>query len=206
MGENKGCCHCQNTKPSCISLSTSPPAAATAFIAASLSLLLFSCASFSLRAFVFELPLGATPVISMLPSFGVKLIKPSSSSSSSSPPRLTPKLAPPIRPPPTTSRDLRLRMPPGVLGTDPGPRPEVLRTEEMDPVELCRDWLRIWGCACVGGAEGPWVLRIGEEDMLRCRVPEEGARGGRQRSAPGIGGGGGRNVCVVRAMSFISPG
>lgn len=32
----------QNTKPSCINLSTSPPAAATAFIAASLSLRLFS--------------------------------------------------------------------------------------------------------------------------------------------------------------------
>lgn len=48
----------------------------TALTAAWLSFLLFSAASFSRRALVFELPLGATPVRILRLSSGVKLTKP----------------------------------------------------------------------------------------------------------------------------------
>ena len=47
-----------------------------AFIAAWLNFRLFSAASFSLRALVFELPLGATPVRIFLESSGVKFTNP----------------------------------------------------------------------------------------------------------------------------------
>lgn len=57
-------------------LSTSPPASITALTAAWLSFLLFSAASFSRRALVLELPLGATPVRIFLLSSGVKLTNP----------------------------------------------------------------------------------------------------------------------------------
>src|SRR5690606_18487005 len=50
-----------------------PPAAITAFTAAASSFLLLSCSSLSLFAFVLELPLGATPIISVWPSCAVKL-------------------------------------------------------------------------------------------------------------------------------------
>lgn len=52
-----------------------PPAACTALIAAWLSLLVFSIASFSRLAFVLELPLGATPVKIFMLSSGVKFTK-----------------------------------------------------------------------------------------------------------------------------------
>jgi len=53
----------------------SPPAANTAACAASEIFLRFSIASLSLRAFVLELPLGATPLRIRLASFGVKFTK-----------------------------------------------------------------------------------------------------------------------------------
>ena len=55
--------------------STSPPALLTAFSAASLSFFLLSLASASLLALVFELPLGATSLRSLLESLGVKFTK-----------------------------------------------------------------------------------------------------------------------------------
>ena len=64
---------------SLISLSktpTSPPASLTNLRAASESFRLLSNASFSRLAFVFELPLGATPVKILFLSSGVKLTKP----------------------------------------------------------------------------------------------------------------------------------
>jgi hypothetical protein len=96
-------------------------------MAASLRRRLRSIASRSLRALVLELPLGATPVIRRPPSLGVKLTKPMS------PPPLLP----------LASRDLRcLRDAVGVPGTMP--RPEALRVECVDPLELWRE------CAVVG--------------------------------------------------------
>ena len=65
----------QTKSPSSTRLSISPPAALTARSAACDNLLLFSIASFSLLAFVFDEPLGATPVKIFLLSFGVKLTK-----------------------------------------------------------------------------------------------------------------------------------
>jgi hypothetical protein len=138
-------------------------------MAASLKRRLRSIASRSRRALVLELPLGATPVIRRPPSLGVKLTNP-----------ISPTL------PPLESRDRRcLRMAVGVPGTIP--RPEALRADATDPLELWRE------CAVVGvgGTDGCRVLRIGEHD--KCRAPEDGARGGRCRSVVGgIGGGGGR--------------
>ena len=54
---------------------TSPPATCTAFKAASLNFFLFSFASNSRLALVFELPLGATSLSSFTESLGVKLTK-----------------------------------------------------------------------------------------------------------------------------------
>lgn len=59
-----------------MNLSTSPPAALTARIVASLSLRWRSCISFSRRAFVLLDPDGATPVISTFLSLGVKFTNP----------------------------------------------------------------------------------------------------------------------------------
>lgn len=67
------------SNPSCsnlLRLSMSPPASITAFMAAWLSFLLLSAASFSRRALVLLLPLGATPVRILRLSSGVKLTKP----------------------------------------------------------------------------------------------------------------------------------
>lgn len=145
----------QKANPCSISLSTSPPAACTAFMAASLSRLLLSTASRSRRALVLELPLGATPVMSNPPSLGVKLTKP---------------ISPPPALPPLASRDLLcLRIVVGVPGTSP--RPEALRFECVEPPELWRE------CAGVGDVGGARFLRIGEHE--RCLAPDEGARGGR---------------------------
>lgn len=54
---------------------TSPPAALMAARAASDNFFRFSNASLSRRAFVFELPLGATPLKIFVASLGVKLTK-----------------------------------------------------------------------------------------------------------------------------------
>lgn len=62
--------------PSASKALTSPPASLIALTAATLILLRRSLASFSRLAFVFELPLGATPVRIRLLSWGVKLTKP----------------------------------------------------------------------------------------------------------------------------------
>jgi hypothetical protein len=65
-----------NGEKKLLRLSTSPPASNTAFMAAWLNFLLFSAASFSRRALVLLLPLGATPVRILRLSCGVKLTKP----------------------------------------------------------------------------------------------------------------------------------
>jgi hypothetical protein len=65
----------QTKRPCSTRLSTSPPAALTALRAAIDNFLLFSIASLSLLAFVFDDPLGATPVRIFLLSSGVKLTK-----------------------------------------------------------------------------------------------------------------------------------
>lgn len=67
--------HNQTNKPSSCKRLSSPPAARTARIAASLILRRRSLASFSRRALVFDDPLGATPVRIFLLSCGVKLTK-----------------------------------------------------------------------------------------------------------------------------------
>lgn len=63
-------------RPSRSKAATSPPASRMARAAARLRRRRFSAASFSRRALVLELPLGATPVRIFLPSCGVKLTKP----------------------------------------------------------------------------------------------------------------------------------
>ena len=63
-------------RPSFLNFSKSPPASSTALSATSLNFLLFSDASLSLLAFVFELPLGATPVRIFRLSLGVKFTNP----------------------------------------------------------------------------------------------------------------------------------
>ena len=173
----------QNANPCSINLSISPPAAATAFIAASLILLLFSTASFSRLAFVLLLPLGATPVINTPPSFGVKLTKPTPRPPPPPPPP-APAAAAEAPPPLLTSRDRRfLTTLHGVPGRADGWVPEALRTEEMDPPDECRELRR------VGDADGARVLRMGDVDM--CLAPELFARGGLfgRGSDAGVGGG-----------------
>lgn len=181
----------QNENPCSISLSTSPPAAATAFIAASLILLLFSTASFSLLALVLLLPLGATPVINTPPSLGVKFTNPTSIWEFTAAAAAAAAEAPGL----DTSRDLRfftLQGVPGMLLL-----PETLRMEEMEPPEECRELRR------VGLAEGARVLRMGDVDMWR--APELLARGGREGRGSEAGVGGGRYVCAVRASSPPGP-
>lgn len=117
----------QKANPCWISLSTSPPAAATALMAASLRRRRRSWASFSRRALVLELPLGATPVMRTPPSLGVKLTKP------------IPESPPSDMPPPLASRERRLRTLHGVPGMLPGSRPEALLTDDTDAPELWRD-------------------------------------------------------------------
>jgi len=62
--------------PPLLKTSTSPPASSTALTAAKLIFLFFSTASISRLAFVFELPLGATPVNIFPLSASVKFTKP----------------------------------------------------------------------------------------------------------------------------------
>lgn len=110
--------------PSRNNLSTSPPAAATAFIAAWPIRTRRSLASFSRLALVLELPLGATPVMRAEPSLRVKLTKPKASTSASV---KAPVLAPRGR--------LRFRMAHGrgvVVVVVPG-------VQAVSFPELCRD-------------------------------------------------------------------
>lgn len=139
-------------------------------MAASLRRLRLSWASFSRRALVLELPLGATPVMSMLPSLGVKLTKP---------------IPPPPSPPPRdalllaalASRERRLRTLQGVPGMLVGRRPELLLADDTDAPELWRERGMADWSAGVGEDDGPRCLRIGEQD--KCLAPEDLALGGR---------------------------
>ena len=70
------CHYHQANNPALSNPSRSPPASTTALTAAWLNRLLLSAASFSLLAFVFELPEGATPLRIFPLSCGVKFTNP----------------------------------------------------------------------------------------------------------------------------------